>query len=138
MDKKIKKNIKTKYGNCYIRNGYYVVTSVKEGNRGKYLHRLIFEDKYGKIPEWCQVYHIDGDKLNNNINNLTMDSKNFNKNNTGIYRVSRVKSKKYKSGFCYVYTYTKDKKQKKITSKNLKILKEKVLNKGLEWKNLPT
>ena len=131
-----KKNIKTKYGNCCIHNGYYMVTSVKEGNRGKYLHRLIYEDKYGGIPEGYQIYHIDGDKLNNNIANLAINHKSC--NNTGVYRVSRVKSKKYKSGFCYTYTYTKDSKKKRITSKNLETLKEKVLNKGLEWKNLPT
>lgn len=39
------KIMKTKYGNAKIGNmGYYVITSYKEGNHRKLLHRLIWED----------------------------------------------------------------------------------------------
>lgn len=34
----------TKFGNAKIDNGYYRITSWKEGNNGKLLHRLIWED----------------------------------------------------------------------------------------------
>ena len=66
--------IKTKFGNaCFIKShgrGYYVISSSKEGNRGKQLHRLIYEDYHGKIPKGMQIHHIDGDTKNNDISNL--------------------------------------------------------------------
>ena len=57
--------IDTKYGVCSIGNmGYYKVTSTKEGNQGKSLHCLIWEDHYGKpIPEGYNIHHINGNKL---------------------------------------------------------------------------
>lgn len=63
--------IKTKFGNASISAGYYRITSQKEGNLGKLLHRLIFEDFYKiKLPKGIVIHHEDGDKLNNNIWNL--------------------------------------------------------------------
>jgi len=35
-------------------------------------HRLIYETHYGKIPQGYDIHHIDGNKLNNNIDNLEM------------------------------------------------------------------
>ena len=79
--------MKTKYGNAKINpKGYYRITSGKEGNHGKLLHRLIFEDYYGiTILPCIVVHHKDGNKLNNSIENLElMDSKNHIKShNTG-------------------------------------------------------
>lgn len=61
----------TKYGTVSINDyGYYRITSTREGNYGKYLHRLIFEDFYGPIPKGCTVHHKDENKLNNCIMNL--------------------------------------------------------------------
>lgn len=63
----------TKFGTAKIhKTGYYVITSCKEGNHSKRLHRLIYEEEYGKIPDGCIIHHIDGDKLNNDISNLTV------------------------------------------------------------------
>lgn len=68
--------IKTKYGNVKTDNhGYYRVTSHKEGNHMKYLHRLIFEEFYQcnlneEFPEGIHIHHIDGNPLNNEIWNL--------------------------------------------------------------------
>lgn len=64
--------MKTKFGNANINNGgYYQITSRKEGNHGKHLHRLIYEDYYKvSLLEETDIHHIDGDKLNNNISNL--------------------------------------------------------------------
>lgn len=64
--------MKTKFGNANINNGgYYQITSRKEGNHGKHLHRLIYEDYYKvSLLEETDIQHIDGDKLNNNIYNL--------------------------------------------------------------------
>lgn len=63
--------INTKFGNARINNdGYYIISSKKEGNNGKLLHRLIWESIWGKLPEGWIVHHLDGNKTNNCILNL--------------------------------------------------------------------
>ena len=64
--------IKTKYGNASVdAQGYYVIHSNEKGNRGKKLHRLIFEDFYQiKLPADIVIHHEDGNRLNNKIWNL--------------------------------------------------------------------
>ena len=68
--------IKTKYGTAYLdKRGYYCISSSKEGNRAKKLHRLIYEDYHGiKIPKGMQIHHIDGNTTNNDPSNLQMVS----------------------------------------------------------------
>ena len=53
-------------------SGYYRITSRKEGNHHKLLHRLIFEKFHGSIPEGYIIHHVDGDKFNNCILNLEL------------------------------------------------------------------
>ena len=64
--------LKTKFGNAKIGSlGYYQITSKKEGNHNKMLHRLIIEDFYNTtLPDDWVVHHDDGNKTNNNIWNL--------------------------------------------------------------------
>jgi hypothetical protein len=63
--------LKTKYGNVKINTqGYYRISSKKEKNHDKYLHRLIWEETNGEIPEGYIIHHIDGNPLNNDIKNL--------------------------------------------------------------------
>ena len=63
--------IKSEFGNVSQRDdGYLYITS--KMNNGKLLHRLIFEKEYGSIPEGYCIHHIDGNKLNNSIDNLEM------------------------------------------------------------------
>lgn len=71
----------TKFGIAKMqKHGYYVITSNKEGNYGKRLHRLIWESVWGKIPKDWVVHHADGDKTNNCILNLIgMDKTYHNK-----------------------------------------------------------
>lgn len=223
-------NPRTKYGTIYFdeKRGYRI-SSRKEGNKGKMLHRLIWEDHYGKIPQDCyivfkdgdktnlqlsnlelkkkqdsidtefgkgylntggyiyvgrkplhhlvwekhynkkvpkgyQIHHKDKNKTNNDINNLElisasehtrlhmskennphygkelkMDHKialSKTRNSTGFFRVSKNYSDKYEQGFTYRYTYLENGKQKQIKSVNIDKLKEKVLSKNLEWKEL--
>lgn len=65
---------KNKFGRISLRkDGYYYCSGKK--NNGKLLHRLIYEESYGKIPNDKIVHHIDGNKLNNNLNNLELLSK---------------------------------------------------------------
>lgn len=79
--------LKTKYGNASLHHkGHYRITSGKEGNHGKFLHRLIYED-YHKctILPFVDCHHINGDKTDNNINNLELmyHSKHSSYHNTG-------------------------------------------------------
>ena len=65
--------METKFGTAKIwGNGYYYITSTKEGNFKKLLHRLIFEDFYGEIPKGCVIHHKDENPLNNCIMNLQL------------------------------------------------------------------
>ena len=153
------KKISTKFGTASINNGgYYHITSRKEGNTNKKLHRLIYEDFWGvKLPEEIYVHHIDGDKLNNCILNLEAihasdhqrmhnlgakkskescdkisKKQSKNQNTSGYFRVSKLKTSS-KQGFTWAYQYYVDGKRKNISSVDIVKLKEKVLAKGLEW-----
>lgn len=61
------KSIITKFGIATLDdNGYYWITSRKEGNHLKFLHRLIWEDFYGfKIPKGFHIHHKNGIKTDN-------------------------------------------------------------------------
>jgi len=63
--------INTIFGRAIINiDGYYQITSSKEGNYGKKLHRLIWENVWGNLPKGWIVHHLDGDETNNCILNL--------------------------------------------------------------------
>lgn len=123
--------MKTKFGNAKVgSHGYFQITTNNKYHL-KLLHRLIYEEYYGKIPENHHIHHIDGNKLNNDPKNLELlpksehhrmhslgrehtieDRKKMsrikqrksNKNNqTGFYRVYKEKGKQYAQGFTYTY-----------------------------------
>ena len=130
------KSINTKFGKATIsQSGHYVISSRKEGNHQKTLHRLIFEDFYNinlekEFPnQKIIVHHIDGNKLNNDISNLDImewgehtalhktgtagkthtecakQKMSKMKNTTGFYRVIKEKSKSFTQGFRWAYQY---------------------------------
>lgn len=69
-------HILTIYGTAKInKNGYFAITSRKEGFHGQLLHRLIWSDHYGEIKSDLEIHHIDLNKRNNNLNNLQLLSK---------------------------------------------------------------
>lgn len=150
------KTIKTKFGNAQLNKyGYYIITSAKEGNSHKFLHRLIFEDFYQiKLPKNIVIHHEDGNKLNNEIwnsvpmtkeehNTLHHKNKNVlnstrvkmsaNNNSSGYFRVNKSVGKSYKQGYTWRYSYMENGVSKSIVSVDLEKLKEKVLAKGLDW-----
>ena len=66
--------METKFGNGNQRtDGYIQITSGPY--KGKLLHRLIYEEVYGSIPKGYAIHHIDGDKTNNNLDNLMILTK---------------------------------------------------------------
>ena len=136
----------TKFGTAKPNtNGYYRITSGREGNNMKFLHRLVFEDyhKCTLLPE-AQIHHIDGDKNNNCILNLELvyrkdhiNSHNNSRNTTGFYRVSKSPCNQCKQGFIYRYQYYDENNNKKaIFSTTLEGLEAKVKVKRLEWRKL--
>jgi len=151
--------MKTKFGNATINKlGYYQITSRKEGNHNKYLHRLIFEDFYGEIPDGYVVHHKDENPSNNCILNLQLlkEKEHHNlhhvgrvhsikskikisgSNSTNYFRVIKKKKKDCKQGFTWEYQYIINGKRKFLSSVNIETLKEKVLAKNLIWYEFDT
>lgn len=150
--------LSTKFGNISLDNdGYYKITSKKEGNMGKLLHRVIWEDFYGcNIPKGYHIHHLNKNKLDNRIQNLQcceagLHSKFHNtgiktphsietkqkmselRNNSGYYNVGKVKNSRYAQGFFWRYRYYKHGKRMELSSVDIEKLKEKVINQGLHW-----
>ena len=63
--------IKTKYGTATLdKQGYYQLTT-NQGKHSRRLHRRIWEDHYNKpIPNGYVIHHMNGDRLDNRIQNL--------------------------------------------------------------------
>lgn len=57
-------------------------------------------------------------------------------NKTGFYRVSQEYNKRYKKGFRWAYSYRQDNQKKKVSAMDLETLKNRVLEKQLEWRIL--
>ena len=53
-------------GLSYYRCGFYFQ------RKGRRLHRAVWEKYNGKVPDGYHVHHIDGDRSNNNIENLAL------------------------------------------------------------------
>lgn len=53
-----------------VSSGYIQCNDVK--HRKQYLHRVIWEDYYGKIPEGYEIHHKNGIKTDNRIENLEL------------------------------------------------------------------
>ena len=58
--------LNTKWGVATLNDkNYFRISDRKSEYYGKYLHRLIFEDFYGAIPNDCIIHHKDKNSLNN-------------------------------------------------------------------------
>ena len=52
--------------------GYWVTNTKDKKGTKKRLHVYIWEKYNGEVPEGYHVHHVDGDKSNNDISNLTL------------------------------------------------------------------
>lgn len=133
--------MKTKYGNAEIYNDYYVITSRKENNNGKYLHRLIFEDYHNcKLDENDVIHHIDNDPLNNHPTNLICMSR---KAHTLIHHTDKIVSDEIKQKISESHKGMKYNNKDKInmskskntsTYLNVSKNKDKRLKQGFIWR----
>lgn len=128
--------LKTKWGNARVHpDEYYTITSKKEGNSGKKLHRLIWEDFYGKkVPTGYVIHHLNGNKLDNRIQNLQCCS---NKNHAHLHANNRTEEHKLK-----IIEKNKGRvpwnKGKKTSEESKQKMSETRINKGLsKGKNNP-
>ena len=74
IEKKDDRTMQTVFGTAKIqKNGYYVITSRKEGNNKKKLHILVWERYYGKsVPKGRIIHHKNMLKTDNHIDNLIL------------------------------------------------------------------
>jgi ribosomal protein L24E len=73
-----KAKIKLKKGHKHFNrnlghDGYWQIYVPLSGWRREHLY--LWEQKYGKIPNGYELHHIDGDKTNNNLKNITLLTK---------------------------------------------------------------
>lgn len=64
--------MKNKFKNRLIyldKNGY---PKIKLNNKSQFVHRLVWQDNFGKIPSKMTINHKDGNKLNYDISNLEL------------------------------------------------------------------
>lgn len=81
---------------CIHRNGYHLVGLSRNGEKKRFLvHRLVYENFVGDIPNGMQINHIDECKDNNALSNLNLMTPKQNINwATGIERGRRQCKKK--------------------------------------------
>ena len=72
----------------------------KQTTDGKYVHRVVWEEHHGKIPDGMQIDHINNNPIDNRIENLQLVTKKQN-----------LQRKMYSRG--YVMYYKKYKAQRK-------------------------
>lgn len=158
LEIKPSKDLSTKYGTAKLNNeGYYHITSGKENNHGKLLHRLIWEEYYGELTPKTHIHHIDKNPLNNCIWNLEpisdsehsklhnigkkhslqrslAKSKKINK--SGYFRVFKETNKKNTQGFFWRYQFYENGKKKSVSSVSLAKLEKEVKKRGWIWKKI--
>lgn len=112
------------------RYGYLIVSPCKEGKKKSFrVHRLVWEAFYGKIPDGMEIDHIDGNKLNNSVDNLRCVTSKENKNNP-ITKKKLVET--------IVKLYQNLKWRKKVTDAVKKANSKPVNQYTVDWKFMRT
>ena len=109
----------TKFGTARISNdGYYQIISRREGNRGKLLHRLIFEDYHNcKLDKNDVIHHLDFDKKNNHYTNLVCMSR---KAHSILHKKNKTLSEETKQKMSEYWDSEEGQSQKQKMSESIK------------------
>lgn len=91
------------------RSGKYLGTRID--GRTVLLHRFIYSEKFGPIPDGMEIDHADQNPLNNSLENLRLVTRSINAAN-------RPKQKNNTSGFKGVHRYSPYNKWKAVIKKN--------------------
>lgn len=76
LGKKHSDETKKKIGKAKFKCGFWYDNGyIRVGNKGIAQHRIIWEERYGQIPEGHEVHHINGIRNDNRISNLICLSK---------------------------------------------------------------
>lgn len=102
---------------------YYESKIIMRSKKREILENLIKESENDNIDLKILVKKYKENKLN-----LSSES-----NETGIFRVIKRKSNRYKQGFIYVYRYNENKRRKSIQRTDLVSLEKEVKKRGLAW-----
>jgi len=126
-----------KYISIFTTTSGYFQTRFKANNieKKKYLHRLIYEAYKGEIPTGLCIDHIDGNKQNNNIDNLRLATISDNTCNRKIQKNN--KSTGYKNitkTICNNYQIRINKNHKVVYNKTFKTLEEAITNRDIQLK----
>lgn len=149
----------TPWGTAKITGKGYYQISDNQTLHTKKLHRLIYEKFWGvELPSEIHIHHIDENTKNNCILNLealtksehqkkhnlgikkSLDHKinaSKSRNTSGYFRVSEIKDSKCRRNAYWRYRiYIGDGKSESVCADTILELKEKVLAKGWEWREL--
>ena len=80
---------------------FYVILYKKNKGTHKYVHRIVLESFIKNSDNKTEVNHIDGNKLNNNLNNLEWSSSSENKQHAiklGLFHPELIDTKGSKNG----------------------------------------
>lgn len=107
---------------------------ISQSRKGKYSGKN--NPMYGKSHSIETRKKISDSLLGNKLSSETKEKMSKSKNTTGFFRVTKQNSKSCKQGFRWMYQYYDGTKRKSLTSLDLDKLKEKVLSRGLEWREI--
>ena len=122
MSTKVNPTIQTKWGKADVWNtGYYTISDNSKGHYRELLHRLIFEEVHKcTLLSKSVIHHIDGNKTNNNSDNLELMSKN---EHARLHTVGRKIPDSFKEKMSRIH---KNKKQSEETKKKISQAKKGV------------
>lgn len=129
--------LKPTIGEKNTRNNYYRVGLCKNGITKNFkIHRLVYSAYYGKIEDNIQIDHIDGNKQNNNIENLRKSTQSQNQMNSLVYKNNRVGYKNITLTVNNTYQVRIKKDKKVVYNKNFKNLEEAINMRNIKLKEI--